>query len=154
MYAIWAGVQGKTGTSGLMVLFALSQIFIQIGPNACTFLIPAEVFPTRVRGMGHGISAASGKCGALLTAFAFGKLNSTVGLSGALGLFCGVMVLCAMSCWFLPEVMGLTLDDIENDSQYLPRSERLALVKRRLEGSGADVGTQEEVSTDEKDIVV
>ncbi|RSH80826.1 Inorganic phosphate transporter pho84 [Saitozyma podzolica] len=151
MYAIWAGVQGKTGTAGLMVLFALSQIFLQIGPNACTFLIPAEVFPTRVRGMGHGISAASGKCGALLTAFAFGQLNSTVGLPGALALFCGVMFLCAVVSWWIPEVRGLTLDDIEHDLQYLARSERFALIKRRREGHDSDVEINN--SSNDKDMV-
>ncbi|TKA21998.1 hypothetical protein B0A50_08496 [Salinomyces thailandicus] len=59
LYAIWAGVTNHTSTGGLMTLFTLSQFFLNLGPNATTFLIPVEVFPTRVRGSAHGIAAAS-----------------------------------------------------------------------------------------------
>lgn len=55
LYAIWAGVTGHTSTGGLITLFVLSQLAIGMGPNATTFLIPAEVFPTRVRGTAHGM---------------------------------------------------------------------------------------------------
>jgi MFS transporter, PHS family, inorganic phosphate transporter len=36
------------------------------GPNATTYIIPAEIFPTRYRASCHGISAASGKLGSIL----------------------------------------------------------------------------------------
>lgn len=36
------------------------------GPNATTYIIPAEIFPTRYRASCHGISAASGKFGSIL----------------------------------------------------------------------------------------
>jgi PHS family inorganic phosphate transporter-like MFS transporter len=36
------------------------------GPNTLTFLIPAEIFPTRYRCTLHGLSAASGKFGSVL----------------------------------------------------------------------------------------
>jgi MFS transporter, PHS family, inorganic phosphate transporter len=55
LYAIWAGVTNHTSTGGLITLFVLSQLTIAMGPNATTFLIPAEVFPTRVRGTAHGM---------------------------------------------------------------------------------------------------
>ena len=55
LYAIWAGVTNHTSTGGLITLFVLSQLTIGMGPNATTFLIPAEVFPTRVRGTAHGM---------------------------------------------------------------------------------------------------
>jgi MFS transporter, PHS family, inorganic phosphate transporter len=78
-----------------------------------TFLLPVELFPTRVRGTAHGIAAASGKCGAVLTAFAFGTINDTLGLRGALGLFAGVMVLVAVAGLWIPETKGMTLEQIE-----------------------------------------
>src|SRR5437764_4487208 len=43
------------------------QFFFNFGPNATTSIIPAEVFPSRVRGLGHGVSAAVGKLGAILS---------------------------------------------------------------------------------------
>ena len=44
------------------------------GPNSTTFIIPAEVFPTKYRSTCHGISAASGKAGAIVGAFGFGEI--------------------------------------------------------------------------------
>ena len=99
-------------------MFTLSQFTLNIGPNATTFLIPAEVFPTRVRGTAHGISAAAGKCGAVLTAFAFGSVEDAIGLSGVLGIFSGVMGLTAMVTLWIPETKGRTLAEIENDALY------------------------------------
>lgn len=71
IYAVWAGVTNHISTGGLIALFVLAQLIISAGPNGTTFLIPAEAFPTRVRGTAHGVSAASGKVGTLITAFAF-----------------------------------------------------------------------------------
>ncbi|KAF2448296.1 MFS general substrate transporter [Karstenula rhodostoma CBS 690.94] len=65
--------------SGLIVLYVLSQIAFNLGPNVTTFIIPAEIFPTRYRCTAHGIAAASGKLGSWLVqvflAYAF-KSNS------------------------------------------------------------------------------
>lgn len=124
-YAIWAGLSAPaahTGIAGLMVMFVLSQFTLNIGPNATTFLIPAEVFPTRVRGTAHGISAAAGKCGAVLTAFAFGSVEDAIGLSGVLGIFSGVMALTALVTLWIPETKGRTLAEIEDDVLYSPNS--------------------------------
>lgn len=99
-------------------MFTLSQFTLNIGPNATTFLIPAEVFPTRVRGTAHGISAAAGKCGAVLTAFAFGSVEDAIGLSGVLGIFSGVMALTALVTLWIPETKARTLAEIESDVLY------------------------------------
>ena len=37
-----------------------------LGPNATTFIVPGECFPTRYRSTYYGISAASGKLGAVI----------------------------------------------------------------------------------------
>ncbi|KKK12546.1 hypothetical protein P175DRAFT_0525229 [Aspergillus ochraceoroseus IBT 24754] len=116
LYAIWAGISAPsahTSTAGLMVIFTIGQFVICAGPNVTTFLIPAEVFPTRVRGTAHGISAAAGKCGAILTAFAFGTVEDAIGLSGILGLFSGIMFLTALITLMIPETKGQTLAEIE-----------------------------------------
>lgn len=96
-----------------MVIFTLSQFLLTVGPNCTTFLIPAEVFPTRVRGTAHGISAAAGKCGAILTSFAFGTVEDAITLEGVLGLFSGVMLLTALVTLLIPEAKGITLEGIE-----------------------------------------
>lgn len=99
----------------MTTIFTLSQLVLNLGPNVTTFLIPTEVFPTRVRGTAHGISAAAGKCGAVLTSFAFGTVEERIGLSGVLGLFSGVMALTAVVTLLIPETKGYTLEDIENE---------------------------------------
>ncbi|KAJ6079222.1 hypothetical protein N7467_008975 [Penicillium canescens] len=125
LYAIWAGISTQsahTPTAGLMVIFALSQFLLTVGPNCTTFLIPAEVFPTRVRGTAHGISAAAGKCGAILTAFASGTVEDAISLEGVLGLFSGVMLLTALVTLMIPESKNHTLDGIERGELYGERA--------------------------------
>ncbi|KAL1962575.1 hypothetical protein VTN77DRAFT_9368 [Rasamsonia byssochlamydoides] len=49
-----------------VVLYIIGQLLFNFGPNATTYMIPAEVFPTRYRATCHGISAAAGKLGSIL----------------------------------------------------------------------------------------
>ncbi|KAK3672049.1 hypothetical protein LTR78_008019 [Recurvomyces mirabilis] len=118
LYAIWAGVTDHTSTGGLITIFTLSQLFLNMGPNATTFLLPVEVFPTRVRATAHGIAAASGKAGAVLTAFAFGTITDRIGLKGVLGLFAGIMALCAAVSLLIPETKGKSIAEIEAEAVY------------------------------------
>ncbi|KAF3041222.1 hypothetical protein E8E11_000636 [Didymella keratinophila] len=64
-----------TSRSGLIVLYVLSHIAFNLGPNVTTFIIPAEIFPTRYKCTCHGIAAASGKLGSwivqIFLAYAF-----------------------------------------------------------------------------------
>jgi len=55
----------KTKHASFIAVFALLQLSFNFGANATTFILPAEVYPTRVRGTAHGLSAACGKCGAV-----------------------------------------------------------------------------------------
>ncbi|GJY99585.1 inorganic phosphate transporter 1-4 [Tanacetum coccineum] len=52
-------------------MYSLTFFFANFGPNTTTFVVPAEIFPARVRSTCHGISAASGKLGAIVGAFGF-----------------------------------------------------------------------------------
>lgn len=61
----------------LAILYILSSFFGQCGPNASTFGLPAELFPTRVRTSCHGVAAAAGKVGALIAATNFQQLSET-----------------------------------------------------------------------------
>jgi PHS family inorganic phosphate transporter-like MFS transporter len=46
----------KTSIILFIVIFTLMQFFLNFGPNATTFVIPGEVFPTRYRSTAHGKS--------------------------------------------------------------------------------------------------
>ena len=65
-----------------ITLFALCQFCFNFGPNALTFIIPAELFPTRYRSSCHGISAASGKLGALLVQLFMANVSFAHEVSG------------------------------------------------------------------------
>jgi PHS family inorganic phosphate transporter-like MFS transporter len=55
----------------------MANFFQNFGPNTTTFIIPGELFPTRYRSTAHGIAAASGKLGALISQAIFYRLKST-----------------------------------------------------------------------------
>jgi MFS transporter, PHS family, inorganic phosphate transporter len=121
LYAIWAGLSVPSvhiSTGGLMAIFTICQFVLNVGPTSTTFLIPAEVYPTRVRGTAHGISAAAGKCGAVITAFAFGTVEERVGMSGILAIFSGAMALAAAVTLVIPETKDRSLNEIEEEALY------------------------------------
>ncbi|KIP05542.1 hypothetical protein PHLGIDRAFT_25025 [Phlebiopsis gigantea 11061_1 CR5-6] len=57
------------GSKAMLALFCLAGFFLNFGPNTTTFIIPGELFPTRYRSTCHGLSAASGKLGAIISQF-------------------------------------------------------------------------------------
>ena len=60
---------GPPGPTRLLLLgLLLFQVMTNLGPNAQTYLLAGELFPTRLRGLGSGLAAAAGKMGAVLTA--------------------------------------------------------------------------------------
>jgi MFS transporter, PHS family, inorganic phosphate transporter len=64
---------------GFVVLYCFANFFQNFGPNTTTFIIPGEVFPTRYRSTAHGISAASGKLGAIVAQVGFARLANIGG---------------------------------------------------------------------------
>ena len=58
------------GQHAMFFLYCLANFFQNCGPNTTTFVIPGEVFPTRYRSTAHGISAASGRLGAIMAQLA------------------------------------------------------------------------------------
>ena len=109
----------ENAIAAFIVLFVLIQFFFQFGANATTFIIPAEIFPTRFRATAHGISAACGKSGAILAAFGFNALVNKGGknafLPQTLGIFAAIQFVGLIATIFLlPESKGKNLDDFEN----------------------------------------
>lgn len=54
---------------GLIIGFSIFNLMVNFGPNATTYLLPVELFPTELRSTGHGFAAACGKAGATAGAF-------------------------------------------------------------------------------------
>lgn len=120
----------KENHGAFFALYALTFFFSNFGPNSTTFIVPAELFPARLRSTCHGISAAAGKAGAILGAFGFqyawqdtdpakddpgygpgiGHQKTLIALAAcnAAGFFCTFLV---------PETNGRSLEDISGENE-------------------------------------
>lgn len=97
-----------------LALYMVSFFFIEFGPNTTTFLLPTEVFPTNVRGLGHGISAAAGKTGAAIGAFLLPLVLVKLGLPSTLGLLALVSLAgVLLTVLTIPEMRGQSLGTLE-----------------------------------------
>jgi len=75
------GALTKTHTDSkyFVFLYCLANFFQNFGPNVTTFVVPGEAFPTRYRSTAHGISAASGKLGAVVAQVGFARMRNIGG---------------------------------------------------------------------------
>jgi MFS family permease len=105
-----------TGSSKIALIFAGFMLFnfmTNLGPNAQTYLLAGEVFPTEVRGMGAGFAAAFAKIGAVATAFLFPILLVAIGTRALLYGLIVTSLLGAVVTWlYRIETTGVNLDDI------------------------------------------
>lgn len=91
--------------------FMLFNFMTNLGPNAQTYLLAGEVFPTAVRGKGAGFAAAVGKIGAVLTAFLFPILLTDIGTTALLiGLSITALIGAAVTWLFRVETTGVDLE--------------------------------------------
>ena len=69
---------------GLLVLGLALVAFFQGWPAVSTFLLAAELFPTRLRGTAHGLASGAGKIGAAIAVFGFPALIASTSLGIAM----------------------------------------------------------------------
>jgi PHS family inorganic phosphate transporter-like MFS transporter len=104
-----------------VVLYCFANFFQNFGPNVTTFVIPGEVFPTRYRSTAHGISAASGKFGAVVAQVGFARLRNIGGkdhfIKHILEIFAFFMLTGIFSTLLIPETKGKTLEELSNERQ-------------------------------------
>ena len=104
------------GTTRMVLIFAGFMLFnfmTNLGPNAQTYLIAGEVFPTAIRAVGAGFAASFAKIGACLTAFLFPILLTDIGTAKLLYLLVGTSLLGAVVTWlFRIETAGVNLEEI------------------------------------------
>lgn len=95
-------------------LYYFSSFWGQFGPNATTWLLPAELNPTEVRSACHGFSAAIGKAGALVAGVIFGLCSDQAKF--IISAACGA-VGAVVTYLFIPDLTGLDLR--EGDKRWL-----------------------------------
>ena len=96
-----------------IAIFGLSFFFVNFGPNTTTFLIPSEIYPTSIRAKSHGISAAIGKVGAFVGAFALPIALKQYGLPFTIGAMAVVSLLGVAITFLLPEMKNRSLESTE-----------------------------------------
>ncbi|OWM85750.1 inorganic phosphate transporter 1-4-like isoform X2 [Punica granatum] len=102
---------------GFVVMYSFTFFFANFGPNATTFVVPAEIFPARLRSTCHGISAAAGKAGAIVGAFGFLAVANGIGVKKTL-IILGVVNFLGMVFTFLvPESKGRSLEEISGENE-------------------------------------
>ena len=104
---------GSSQVTLIFVGFMLFNFMTNIGPNAQTYLLAGEVFPTEVRGMGAGFAAAFAKIGAVMTAFLFPILLAGIGTRLLLyGLVATSLIGAAVTWRYRIETTGVKLDRV------------------------------------------
>ncbi|CAK8543585.1 unnamed protein product [Lathyrus sativus] len=120
----------KDNRIGFVVLYSLTFFFANFGPNATTFVIPAEIFPARFRSTCHGISSASGKLGAIVGAFGFlylaqnkDKSKADAGYPAGIGVKNSLIVLGVVNIlgflftFLVPEANGKSLEEMSGENE-------------------------------------
>lgn len=116
-----AAVTGGASTVLIFAGFMMFNLMTNLGPNAMTYLISGEVFPTALRGTGAGFAASCAKVGAVLTAFAFPALLDVWGTTPLLLALIGTSLLGALVTWrYRIETAGISLDAV--DTPATPRT--------------------------------
>ena len=105
------------GMTAFQALYYLSSFFNQFGPNATTWLVAGEIFPTNVRATNHGFAAAMGKVGAIIAALWISYITDSArvflisamfGIGGAIG-----------TILFLPDTTNLDIVHIDTLGNYI-----------------------------------
>ncbi|KNA12764.1 hypothetical protein SOVF_122960 [Spinacia oleracea] len=115
---------------GFVVMYAFTFFFANFGPNATTFVVPAEIFPARLRSTCHGISAAAGKAGAIIGAFGFLYLAQSpdatktdagyppgIGVKNSLMILGGICALGFFATFLVPEANGISLEEMSGENE-------------------------------------
>ncbi len=107
------------GSMKMILIFSGFMIFnfmTNMGPNAMTYLLAGEVFPTKIRGVGAGFTASFAKMGAVLTAFLFPILLKDIGTQTLLLLLVGASLIGAWVTWvFRIETNGISMEKLGAD---------------------------------------
>ncbi|TMW86874.1 hypothetical protein EJD97_020766 [Solanum chilense] len=120
----------KENRIGFVIMYSLTFFFANFGPNATTFVVPAEIFPARLRSTCHGISAAAGKAGAIVGAFGFlyaaqstdpSKVDTGyptgIGVKNALIVLGCVNFLGMLFTLLVPESKGRSLEEMSKENE-------------------------------------
>ncbi|MFZ9034845.1 MAG: MFS transporter [Francisellaceae bacterium] len=109
------------GTIATILLFAgfiLFNIMVNCGPNPTTYMLPAEVFPTKIRATGHGFASCCGKTGAAVGIFILPVLKASWGLGPTMVVIC----ITAFSGFIITALLGIETKGKTYEEHLSPKS--------------------------------
>jgi MFS family permease len=112
--AMASGLHGHLQTVLIFIAFMLFNFMTNLGPNAQTYIIAGEVFPTKIRARGAGFAASFAKIGAVSTAFLFPILLAEIGNEALLTVLVGTLLLGAFVTYaFKIATAGRNLEEVD-----------------------------------------
>ena len=130
------GVAGSLKIALIFIGFMLFDFMTNLGPNAQTYLLAGEVFPTAIRGAGAGFAAGFAKIGAVATAFLFPILLGAIGTRLLLYGLIVAFLLGALVTWlFRIETAGVNLDQIAEMAASKPAGVGAVALEQHPQGA-------------------
>jgi len=114
MFILAASQQGaETIIAVAFVGFGIFNLLQNWGPNATTFLLPAELFPTSLRATAHGFAAGIAKVGAACGIIFVPLMTASYGVRGTV-IFMGIVCIIAFMVTWLTRIdmTGRSLEEI------------------------------------------
>lgn len=104
----------------IFACFLTYNVFINMGPGATTYLLPAEIYPSSIRGTGHGLASGVAKLGAFVGTILLPELQQIVGIHVTLFLL-SLTLLIGYALTTLLKTYSLTIDaDVIIDERIEP----------------------------------
>lgn len=126
MFIIWGFTFKHLSGVHMFGIYIVVQFFFNFGPNATTFIVPGECFPTRYRSTSHGISAASGKIGSIIAQAAIAplrtrgatKTSASPWLNHVMQIYSVFMFAGIFTTLLIPETKRKTLEELNGEYEF------------------------------------
>ncbi len=106
-------------TALVFVGFIVFNFFMNFGPNSTTYVLPVELYPTKIRATAHGFAASTAKVGAAIGAFLFPVIQAELGIAVTLYIVAAASVAGAVVTYlFRIEPMGRSLSSVEDSGAF------------------------------------
>lgn len=150
LFLVWGFDFFNISPNAMFAIYVLAQFFFNFGPNATTFIVPGECFPTRYRSTSHGISAASGKLGSIIAQAAIAPQRTKGAVAGATGaaaspwqnnvmkIYAFFMLLGCFLTLLIPETKRITLEQLAGEKEDSASGITETTVNEKAEENGSD----------------
>ncbi|RDW74175.1 inorganic phosphate transporter 1-6 cotransporter [Coleophoma crateriformis] len=155
LFIIWGFAYDKIHPKGMFAIYVFVQLFFNFGPNATTFIVPGECFPTRYRSTSHGISAGSGKIGSIIAQAAIAPLrtrgyhkgdkNSSPWLNHVMQIYSAFMFAGIFTSLLIPETKRKTLEELAGEYDMSPADRMVEQVAAGKVAGAAEPGSDQSV---------